>query len=396
MRRVCVLGATGSVGRSTLDVIASNPGRFDVVALSAHTDVAGMAQLVDRHAPRWVVMVDSAAAASLREQLAAMPLQTPCEVLDGAEALATIAAHPDVDTVMAAIVGAAGLPATFAAAQAGKRILLATKEALVSAGTLLMDVVRERGAEILPVDSEHNAIFQCLPTNYICGSAPAGVRRLILTASGGPFRDWSWQQMQAATPEQAVAHPNWDMGQKISVDSASMMNKGLELIEAAYLYGMQGEQLDVVVHRQSVIHSLVEYVDGSLLAQLGSADMKIPIAHALLHPERGDSGAASLDLVALGRLDFCAPDEQRFPALRLAREALEAGNAMPAVFNAANEVAVQRFLERGLAFTDIAGLTESVMEQAVAWDLDPPDLDAAIAIDQRARHCATNWEPTDG
>lgn len=396
MRAVCVLGATGSVGRSTLDVIASNPERFDVVALSAYSDVTGMLQLVSQHTPRYVVMVDSSAATALREQLACVALPTPCEVLDGAAALAEIAAHAEVDTVMAAIVGAAGLPATFAAAQAGKRILLATKEALVSAGSLLMDVVGESGAEILPVDSEHNAIFQCLPTNYICGSAPAGVRRLILTASGGPFRDWSWQQMQAATPEQAVAHPNWDMGQKISVDSASMMNKGLELIEAAYLYGMQAEQLDVVVHRQSVIHSLVEYADGSLLAQLGSADMKIPIAHALLHPERGDSGAARLDLVALGRLDFCAPDEQRFPALRLAREALEAGNAMPAVFNAANEVAVERFLSRNIAFTDIAGLTEAVMGQAVAWDLQPADLDAAIAIDQQARACATHWEPLNG
>ncbi len=395
MRRVCVLGATGSVGRSTLDVIAGNPDQFDVVALSAHRDVVGMLGLIERFQPRYVVMVDADAAATLREQLAAVTV-SPCEVFEGAAALPDIAAHPDVDTVMAAIVGAAGLPATFAAAQAGKRILLATKEALVSAGSLLMDVVRDHGAEILPVDSEHNAIFQCLPTNYICGSAPAGVRRLILTASGGPFRDWSWQQMQAATPAQAIAHPNWEMGRKISVDSASMMNKGLELIEAAYLYGMSPEQLDVVVHRQSIIHSLVEFVDGSLLAQLGSADMKIPIAHALMHPERGDSGAERLDLVALGRLDFCAPDNERFPALRLAREALEAGNAMPAVFNAANEVAVEYFLDEKIAFTDIAALTEDVMHTAAAWNLQPDDLDAAIEIDQRARSIAIEWEARHG
>ncbi len=392
MRGVCVLGATGSVGRSTLEVIASNADHFNVVALSARCDVDGMRELIACHRPRYVVMVESQAAAALRQQISGFD----CEVLDGAEALAAIAAHPDVDTVMAAIVGAAGLPATFAAAQAGKRILLATKEALVSAGNLLMHVVRDHGAEILPVDSEHNAIFQCLPTNYICGSAPAGVRRMILTASGGPFRDWSWQQMQAATPAQAIAHPNWEMGRKISVDSASMMNKGLELIEAAYLYGMGPEQLDVVVHRQSIIHSLVEFVDGSLLAQLGSADMKIPIAHALMHPQRGESGAARLDLVALGRLDFCAPDEQRFPALRLAREALQAGNAMPAVFNAANEVAVAAFLEEKIAFTDIAALTEDVMLQAAAWELQPEDLDAAIAIDRRARAQAMDWEPKHG
>lgn len=392
MRRVCVLGATGSVGRSTLDVIAQNPGHFEVVALSAHRDVEGMAELVNRFAPAYVVMVDAQAAHALRQLL---PVGK-CEVMDGASALAQIAEHDDVDTVMAAIVGAAGLPATFAAAQAGKRILLATKEALVSAGSLLMDVVREQGAEILPVDSEHNAIFQCLPTDYICGTRPPGVRRLILTASGGPFRDWSWQDMQAATPAQAIAHPNWDMGRKISVDSASMMNKGLELIEAAYLYGLSADELDVVVHKQSIVHSLVEFVDGSQLAQLGSADMKIPIAHALMHPVRGDSGAARLDLVAIGRLDFCAPDKKRFPALGLAREALQAKNAMPAVFNAANEVAVQRFLDGQIRFTEIAELTEAVMNTAAGWELSPDELEAAIAIDQRARAQAEKWETSRG
>lgn len=392
MRGLCVLGATGSVGLNTLEVASANPGAFRVVALTANRDADAMAKLVRRFQPRHVVMVDTEAARRLRELLPA----ANCEIHDGAGALCEVAALDEVETVMAAIVGAAGLPATFAAAEAGKRILLATKEALVSAGHLLMDCVQGSGAEILPVDSEHNAIFQCLPTDYVCGIAPEGVRRMVLTASGGPFRDWTWEQMQSATPEQAVAHPNWDMGRKISVDSATMMNKGLELIEAAYLFGMSESDVDVVVHRQSIVHSLVEFTDGSLLAQLGSADMKIPIAHAMLHPQRGVSTAERLDLVKVGRLDFVAPDIQRFPALRLAREALQAKNAMTAVFNAANEIAVDAFLSKRIAFTDIPVMAEQTMEKAMDWDLHPGDLDAAIAIDQEARAVASEWEAVHG
>lgn len=387
MQRLCVLGATGSIGRSTLEVVAANDEQFRVQVLTAYRDVEGMKNLIHRFSPERVVMVERSAAAELRRCVGGH-----CEVLDGADALVEQAATTDVDTVMAAIVGAAGLPATFAAARAGKRLLLATKEALVSAGHLLMDEVRHSGAEILPVDSEHNAIFQCLPQSYTCGARPKGVRRLILTASGGPFREWNIEQMRAATPAQAVAHPNWEMGRKISVDSATMMNKGLELIEAAYLYAMPADQIEVVVHRQSVVHSLVEFSDGSFLAQLGSADMKIPIAHAMLHPRRGDSGAQSLDLVALGRLDFEAPDEKRFPSLRLARESLANKDAMPAVFNAANEVAVEAFLAEQIAFTDIPLMVEAVMDRAQAWDLKPCGLESAIHIDAQAREQARAWE----
>lgn len=387
MRGLCVLGATGSVGLNTLEVAAANPQDFKVIALTANRDANAMAKLVQRFQPRHVVMVNAKAAAELRE----LVVGTDCQIHQGAEALCDVVSLDDVDTVMAAIVGAAGLPPTFAAAQSGKRVLLATKEALVSAGRLLMDCVETGGAKLLPVDSEHNAIFQCLPHNYVCGRAPAGVRRMILTASGGPFRDWDWARMQSVTPEQAVAHPNWDMGRKISVDSATMMNKGLELIEAAYLFGMAESEVDIVVHRQSIVHSLVEFTDGSLLAQLGSADMKIPIAHAMLHPQRGQSGADRLDLVTAGRLDFVAPDAERFPALRLAREALQASNAMPAVFNAANEIAVDAFLNKRIAFTDIPSMAEHTMSVAAGWDLQPNNLDAAIMLDQEARAVAQEW-----
>ncbi len=390
-RRLCVLGATGSVGRSTLEVAAAEPERVQVVALAAHRDVEAMVALIAQHRPARVAMADPAAAARLRERVGA-----GCEVLEGAEGLCTLAADADSDTVMAAIVGAAGLPATLAAAEAGKRVLLATKEALVTAGRLLMQAVADSGAQILPVDSEHNAIFQCLPRGYTCGARPSGVRRLLLTASGGPFRCWSAAQMHEATPAQAVAHPNWDMGAKISVDSASMMNKGLELIEAAYLYAMPESDIDVLVHPQSIIHSAVEFVDGSLLAQMGTADMKIPIAHALLHPQRGCSGAQRLDLLALGRLDFEPPDPERFPALRLAREALRSGGLLPAVLNAANEVAVARFLAGAIGFTAIAALVEAVLEQAAGWAESCDSIAAVLDVDARARALAQGWEAARG
>lgn len=384
MRGVCVLGATGSVGRSTLDVLGRHPEQFRIEALTAHTDVQGMEVLIRQHQPGLAVMADAQAARQLAERTADLPVR----VLGGPEALAEAASLPEVDTVMAAIVGASGLPSTLAAAQAGKRLLLATKEALVTAGELLLRAVEEGGGSILPIDSEHNAIFQCLPADSACGRAPAGVQRLILTASGGPFRDWTWEQMQAATPAQAVAHPNWDMGRKISVDSATMMNKGLELIEAAYLYAMPESAIEVLVHRQSIVHSLVQYQDGSFLAQLGSADMRIPIAHALLHPQRGESGAQTLDLAQIARLDFEAPDERRFPALRLAREALRGGAHLPAVFNAANEQAVDAFLDGRIGFTAIPAVVESVLESAAAWEASEQSLEAVLSVDARARAAA--------
>jgi 1-deoxy-D-xylulose-5-phosphate reductoisomerase len=300
-----------------------------------------------------------------------------------------VAAHPEVDAVMAAIVGAAGLPPTLAAVEAGKKVLLANKEALVMSGALFMQAVRKSGAVLLPIDSEHNAIFQCLPGDYARGLQQVGVRRILLTASGGPFREMPLEQLHAVTPEQACAHPNWSMGRKISVDSASMMNKGLELIEACWLFDATPAQIEVVVHPQSVIHSLVDYVDGSVLAQLGNPDMRTPISHALAWPERIDSGVAPLDLFAVARLDFQAPDEQRFPCLRLAREAAQAGGTAPAMLNAANEVAVAAFLERRIRFPEIASIIEDVLlaEPALAVE----SLDTVLAADGRARYLAEQW-----
>ena len=309
------------------------------------------------------------------------------EVLCGEAALAEVAAHPQVDTVMAAIVGAAGLAPAIAAARAGKRILLANKESLVMAGEVFLRACRDGGATVLPIDSEHNAIFQCLPPGQGTGSAAPGVRRILLTASGGPFRRASAAEMARATPEQACAHPNWSMGRKISVDSATMMNKGLELIEASYLFGLPESRLDVIVHPQSIVHSMVEYEDGSMLAQLGNPDMRTPIAHALAHPERIDSGVAPLSLATIGRLEFEEPDMQRFPCLRLAHEALRAGGAAPCALNAANEVAVAAFLDRNLRFTDIACVAEAAL-QAVGSRAAGIDVDEVLAIDREARSVA--------
>ena len=358
-QNVTILGATGSIGVNTLDVIRRHPERFHAFALCAHSQVDKLFEQVCEFAPMFAVVRDAALADELGRRCRNAGL--PTKVRHGVEALSEMAAHPEVDIVMAAIVGAAGLEPTLAAARAGKKILLANKEVLVMAGQLFMQTVREHEALLLPVDSEHNAIFQSLPSDFSRGMADCGVRRILLTASGGPFRTLSPVDLNEETPEAACAHPNWVMGQKISVDSATMMNKGLEVIEAHWLFDCSPEQIQVVIHPQSVIHSLVEYADGSVLAQLGNPDMRTPIAYALAYPERIDAGVPSLDLFALARLDFEAPDLDRFPCLQLAYAALSAGGTAPAILNAANEVAVAAFLDRRLPFLGIPRLIESTL-----------------------------------
>ena len=387
VQQVTVLGATGSIGLSTLDVIARHPERYQVFALTGFSRLAELQVLCVRHRPRYAVVPDAESALELQNHLRAAGLQT--EVLVGEEGLCAVSADKAVDCVMAAIVGAAGLKPTLAAVQAGKKVLLANKEALVMSGALFMQAVKQSGAVLLPIDSEHNAIFQCLPGDYSRGLQAVGVRRVLLTASGGPFRETPLAELERVTPEQACAHPNWSMGRKISVDSASMMNKGLEMIEACWLFDARPEQIEVVIHRQSVIHSLVDYVDGSVLAQLGNPDMRTPIAHALAWPERIDSGVSPLDLFAIGRLDFERPDEQRFPCLRLAREAVQAGGSAPAMLNAANEVAVEAFLQRRIRFTDIARMIEAVLNALPVRAVEA--LDTVFEADRRARELAGQW-----
>ena len=380
---VTVLGATGSIGRSTLDVLARHGDRYRAVALTANRDVDGLHAQCLATAPDYAVMADPAAARRLEARLAGAGL--PTRVLAGEAGLCAVCELPEVDQVMAAIVGAAGLIPALVAARAGKRVLLANKEALVMAGPLFMKAVSDGGAEVLPIDSEHNAIFQCLPPGGTAAPG-AGVRRILLTASGGPFRTAAPESLAAVTPEQACAHPNWSMGRKISVDSATMMNKGLEVIEAHWLFGVGPERIEVVVHPQSVVHSMVEYVDGSVLAQLGNPDMRTPIAHALAWPGRLESGVDSLNLPAVGRLDFEPPDLARFPCLGLAFAALRQGGAAPAVLNAANEVAVAAFLERRLSFTAIARVIESVLDRGVEGQ--PGSVDDLLALDASARRQA--------
>ncbi|MFO1407187.1 MAG: 1-deoxy-D-xylulose-5-phosphate reductoisomerase [Steroidobacteraceae bacterium] len=384
MKRVAVLGSTGSIGVSTLDVVARHPDRYEVVALAAASNHARMLEQCRAHRPAVAVLDDPAAARALEVALRAEGL--PTRVACGGDALAQVAGGPGVDVVMAAIVGAAGLPSTLAAARAGKRVLLANKESLVVAGRLLLEAAQAGGATLIPIDSEHNAIFQCLPPGPTAGRASPGVRRILLTASGGPFLRTPVEAMRAVTPDQACAHPRWRMGRKISVDSATLMNKGLELIEACLLFGTEPSRVEVVVHPQSIIHSMVEYVDGSILAQLGNPDMRTPIAHALGWPERIASGVESLDLVAAARLDFEAPDVLRFPALRLAREAVEAGGTAPAALNAANEVAVAAFLAGNARFHRIPEVIEDVLqghENAAASSLE-----AVLEADVLARAAA--------
>ena len=386
-QQITVLGATGSIGLSTLDVIARHPERYQVFALSGYSRLAELLALCVKHRPQVAVVPDERAASQLLAGLRAAGLNT--EVLVGEEGLCQVSSAAQVDAVMAAIVGAAGLRPTLAAVNSGKKILLANKEALVMTGDLFMQAVRRSGSVLLPIDSEHNAIFQCLPQDFARGLGNVGVRRILLTASGGPFRETPLAELEHVTPDQACAHPNWSMGRKISVDSASMMNKGLELIEACWLFDARPDQVEVVIHPQSVIHSLVDYVDGSVLAQLGNPDMRTPIANALAWPERIDSGVAPLDLFAIARLDFEAPDEQRFPCLRLARQAAEAGNSAPAMLNAANEVAVAAFLAQRIRFPQIASIIEDVLslEPVVAVN----DLGAVFEADAKARALAEQW-----
>jgi 1-deoxy-D-xylulose-5-phosphate reductoisomerase len=383
-QRITILGATGSIGVSTLDVVARHPERFEVFALSAHRQVDALFRQCLAHRPRLAVTGDAAGA----ERLAGFLRQAGCdtEVRWGPAALGEIAAAPEVDTVMAAIVGAAGLASALAAARAGKRILLANKEALVVSGQLFMDAVAAGGGTLLPIDSEHNAVFQALPAGYRRDPALAGVRRILLTASGGPFRDLPLADLAGVTPEQACAHPNWVMGRKISVDSATMMNKGLEVIEAHWLFGAPAERIQVVVHPQSVIHSLVDYVDGSVLAQLGNPDMRTPIAHALAYPERVEAGVEPLDLFQVAQLTFRAPDLARFPCLGLAYAALGEGGSAPALLNAANEVAVAAFLEGRVGFLDIGRIIEGVLERGERFPVD--SLEAVLAADGSGRRWA--------
>ncbi len=390
MRHITILGATGSIGLSTIDVILRHPDRFRVYALSARSRMRELADLAARVKAAVVVVPDDSAHQTFLAvwQASSTTLPQP-EIRVGAHALAQTAADPACDTVMAAIVGAAGLPAALAAARAGKRVLLANKEALVAAGALFMQAVRDAGAELLPIDSEHNAIFQCLPHHASAQAheRPApGVQRLWLTASGGPFRTWPLASLKHVTPEQACAHPNWSMGRKISVDSATMLNKGLEVIEAHWLFAMPPEAIEVVIHPQSVVHSLVEYADGSVLAQLGQPDMRTPIAYGLGFPDRIAAGVSPLGLAQIGQLDFEAPDFDRFPCLRLAIEALRAGPGACIALNAANEVAVEHFLGGRMAFPDIARIIEQVLEQAESQT--PAHLDDVLALDARARRLA--------
>ena len=390
-KAVTVLGATGSIGASTLDVIARHPERYNVFALSAHASADKLAELAKQFSPRYVVIGDEQSAEQLRVDLRGRDI----EVLSGNDGLQFIAAHNDVDIVVAAIVGAAGLEPTLAAVREGKHVLLVNKEALVMAGRLFMDAVAESGATLLPVDSEHNAIFQCMPSTYACNASGGdtltrvGVRKILLTGSGGPFRNTPLNDLVRVTPAQAIAHPNWSMGPKISVDSATMMNKGLELIEACWLFDAKPEQVQIVVHPQSVIHSMVEYIDGSVLAQLGNPDMRTPIAHALAWPERIESGVGTLDLIAQARLDFQAPDYARFPCLRLATEAMQCGGTAPAVLNAANEVAVAAFLAEKIPFTAIPTLIEHVLGQITS--VEPRTLKDVQAADRAARELASAY-----
>jgi len=378
---ISVLGSTGSIGISTLDVIAQHPERYRAVGLAANTDVEGLFQQCERFQPTVVAMADEASAAELAKRLAS--IGSSIEVLAGEAGVIAIAELTNAEMVMAAIVGAAGLTPTLAAVRKGKRILLANKESLVVAGDLFMREAKAHKASVLPIDSEHNAVFQCMPQDFEQGLAAKGVKRILLTASGGPFRTWTNDQLKSATPEQACAHPNWSMGRKISVDSATMMNKGLEVIEARWLFDATPTQIKVVVHPQSVVHSMVQYVDGSVLAQLGNPDMRTPIAHAMAWPERHGSGVASLDLFEVARLDFEEPDTQRFPCLRLAFDAVAAAGVAPAVLNAANEVAVDAFLSKQLAFVRIPEIIETVLSQNLEGDLD--SVEGLMAIDQAAR-----------
>jgi len=385
MKGICILGATGSIGVSTLDVVARHPELYKVVALTANNNIDLLYQQCLQHRPDYAVVVDEAKAQAFQERLSIAPIEG-LTLLTGSQALAQVATLDSVDSVMAAIVGAAGLLPSLAAAKAGKTVLLANKEALVMSGDIFMQAVAESGARLLPIDSEHNAIFQCMPAGYQAGTHTPQARRILLTASGGPFRQTPLEQLPQVTPAQAVAHPNWDMGKKISVDSATMMNKGLEMIEACLLFNMEPEQIQIVIHPQSVIHSMVDYVDGTVLAQMGNPDMRIPIAHCLALPERFDSGAEPLDIFKVARMDFEQPDFDRFPCLRLAYQAIHAGGIMPTVLNAANEVAVDAFLNEKIPFTGIPAVIEQTMSEFTPLAAD--SLAVILETDRQTRQIA--------
>jgi 1-deoxy-D-xylulose-5-phosphate reductoisomerase len=387
MQAITILGSTGSIGVSTLDVLARHPEQFSVYALTAHTSVDALLQQCKNVRPRIAVVATAAAAQQLQDGLKTLGLTT--EVAYGPQALCDVASAPDCQVVMAAIVGGAGLAPTLAAARAGKKILLANKEALVMSGQLLMDAVAANGACLLPIDSEHNAIFQCLPHDYARALDQRGIAKIVLTASGGPFLLRDVNTLDQVTPDQAVAHPKWVMGRKISVDSATMMNKGLEVIEAHWLFGASADRIDVLIHPQSVIHSMVSYVDGSVLAQLGNPDMRTPIAHALAYPERIVSGVAQLDLTQMGELAFFKPDLERFPCLRLAYDALRVGGSAAAILNAANEIAVEAFLNEKIGFRMIDRVIEKTLQRVQAAAVT--DIDTLFEQDREARAVATEF-----
>lgn len=385
LQRVCILGSTGSIGVSTLDVIARHPDRYQVFALTAHTQIEKLAAQCVQFQPQ-VVVVGSASAADALQHLLAEKKLGQIQIQYGPEALCEVASSPECDSVMAAIVGAAGLPASLAAARAGKKVMLANKEALVMSGNLFMDAIRKSGAALLPIDSEHNAIFQCLPRHYDGQAEQHGISKILLTASGGPFLHRDIATLTDVTPEQAIAHPNWVMGRKISIDSATMMNKGLEVIEAHWLFSAPADMIEVVIHPQSVIHSMVSYNDGSVLAQLGNPDMRTPIAYGLAYPERIASGVSQLDLVKVSKLNFEAPDFARFPCLSLAYQALKTGDSAPTILNASNEIAVQAFLDGKIGFRAIDQLIALCMDKIAVTPVT--DLDGILAVDAEARAVA--------
>jgi 1-deoxy-D-xylulose-5-phosphate reductoisomerase len=387
LQNITILGSTGTIGEQTLDVIARHAQRYHVFALTANTNTKIMLQQCLRFQPQYAVMLDVTAAKTLASQLADHHSKTI--VLSGMSNLEQVCSDAEVDTVMAAIVGAAGLKPAMAAAKAGKRILLANKETLVMAGSLFMDAVKQGGATLLPIDSEHNAIFQVMSPQGLKSLSDGGIRKIILTASGGPFRQHTQAQIEQATPAMALKHPNWVMGAKITIDSATLMNKGLEVIEAHWLFNAKPEQIEVVVHPQSVIHSMVEYVDGSVLAQLGNPDMRTPIAYGLAYPERIDSGVSSLDFLTIGKLAFEAPDTQRFPCLQLAYDALSLGGTASTILNAANEVAVNAFLKEKIGFKDISALIDSALNNLTIEDAT--SIEHLTAVDQLARQHASDW-----
>jgi 1-deoxy-D-xylulose-5-phosphate reductoisomerase len=385
MKGICILGATGSIGVSTLDVVNRHPDQYKVIALTANNNIDVLYEQCLAFHPEYAVVVGEDKAAILKAKLVGSPV-ADIQVLSGVEALAHVATLDNVDVVMAAIVGAAGLLPSLAAAKSGKTVLLANKEALVMSGDIFMQAVTESGATLLPIDSEHNAIFQCMPAGYVAGQSAKQARRILLTASGGPFRETPLEQLPTVTPAQAIAHPKWEMGKKISVDSATMMNKGLELIEACLLFNMSPDAIQVVIHKQSIIHSMVDYVDGSVLAQMGNPDMRTPIAHAMAYPERFDSGVAPLDIFAVRQMDFEQANLERFPCLGLAYQAIKAGGIMPTILNAANEIAVESFLNEQVRFTDIAVIIEKTMAEFSPEKADT--LEKVLDADQQARKVA--------